>query len=95
MAQIYWFNGSGQPIKWMAYVNSQWQGDMLNPQQTKIMDDAGVVASGWSFSGFSGFTYSMSPANTPAGYSAYNVALDTLEESEDLLSKLKDLPTSE
>jgi hypothetical protein len=31
MAQIYWFNGSGQPIKWMAYVNSQWQGDMLNP----------------------------------------------------------------
>ena len=89
MAQIYWLNNSSQDIKWMAFVNGQWQGNMLNPQQSNSMDDTGVLASGWSFSGFSGFTYSTTPNNTPSGYSAFNVAVDTLGEDEEPLSKLE------
>jgi len=73
----------------MAFVNGQWQGNLPAPQQTNAMDDAGVVASGWSFSGFSGITYSMLPSNIPSGYSSYNVAVDSMGQNEDPLSKLK------
>lgn len=94
MAQIYWLNSSTQNIKWMAFVNGGWQGNLLTPQQSNNMDDAGVSASGWSFSGFTGITYSLLPVNTPPGYSAYQVAVDSVNETEDPLSNLKE-PTTE
>jgi hypothetical protein len=88
MAQINWLNKSSQDIKWVAFVNGQWEGNMVLPEQSYTMDDAGVQATGWSLSGFTGVTYSLLPGVVPSGFSVFNVAVDNLDEGEKPLTEL-------
>ena len=90
MAVIIWANESSQTVKWIV-INKDYQaqGDALDAGQAFKMDDTGLNASGWSLSGFTGIA--VSALQVGGLISAYNLVVDTLPESEDLSSKLKNL----
>lgn len=95
MAKILWHNNSSHDIKWMAFVNGQWQGSGLAPQQSSTMDDSGVLAYGWALSGFMGITYSTPPSNNPSGYSALNFAVDFPDKNDEPLINIEGLLAAE
>jgi hypothetical protein len=92
MAVIIWANESSQTVKWIV-INKDYQAqsDALDAGQAFKMDDTGLNASGWSLSGFTGIAVSALPDKLSSPISAYNLVVDTLPESEELSSKLKNL----